>query len=280
MNRLLWVLSVTFCLVIFRSAIASTPEQDIVKIESAVPISDTEQIPGFHTGQQIYEVLNNALKLINENALESVHLDLQEATQDLQRCLNGEGFDSPLPSSYQQFGELWLPVKAEQLKILLDAPDLLPRPRQGGAAGKVGNLNAQALRVTWLPVNRTISLLKQILPLGVEGRMRMQRQLESMLSGLRSRLELLDRPLILAYYQVERALSSASQWDQDDRNRLRMAAEGLNHDKRLIHYANRLQAQSNRLVLDMRRLQELALDIHRQIESDAKKRLETGEISP
>ncbi|MEJ2610395.1 MAG: hypothetical protein P8179_09960 [Candidatus Thiodiazotropha sp.] len=273
--------SLTLLLVISRFAVASTLEQDIVSVESTTSPAWEGQMPGLTTGQRINDVLHNALKLVREDALESVHLDLYELVQDLQRILDGESLDSPLPASYQKDGELWLPVKIEQLKVRLDAPDLRPRPLQGEAGGKVGNMSTQARRITWLPVARTVQLLKQILPLrGINGRLREQHQLEKILLGLHTRLELQDRPLIYAYYQVEAALASAPHWNNELRRQLRRAAERLSKEKRLINYANRLQAQSDRLIFDFHGLQQLALDFHRQIETDSKTILEGERATP
>jgi hypothetical protein len=138
--------------------------------------------------------------------------------------------------------------------------------------GEVGNLPARAQRIAWLPVGHTIQRLEQFLSLlnaGQADRVRTQRLLESTLHGVRTRVELQDRPLILAYYQVEAALAAAPQWNETLRSRLRHSAEALDEQTRRTGLADQIQAEADRLTPDVLALQQLSLKLRKQIKKVA-----------
>jgi hypothetical protein len=251
---------------------SESPEQDIVAVISASPLSDTEPMPGLLSGQRIMDSLRSALELIRGGVPDAAPPGLEELRQELRSLQSGEGVASPLPASYHRDGELWLPVKAQLLQVRLDAPDLLPRPRPDHAGGRVGNLPAKARRIDWLPVGLTEQRVAEALPLlsaGEAGQDRAQQMLEAALQGLDSSQVLEHRSLILAYYGLENALAAAPRWDESIRDRLRRAAESLNAEAGSTKLADRLQAQADRSTPDLRELQELAMALRERILSEA-----------
>jgi len=259
---LLWLITV------LPIASAAAPEQDIVAVESSAPLDRPDTLPGLITGQRLFGALRDAMNLLHGRVPAAVRSEVQSLIKELNRLQRGEGPDSPLPTSYQTGNELWLPVRAEQLRVRLDAPDLRLRPEPRDSGGRVGNLPARAQRITWLPVGRTVRRLEQfqsLLNAGQSDRVRTQRLLESALQGVRTRVELQDRPLILAYYQVEAALAAAPRWSPALRSRLRHAAESLDEQTRRTGLADRMQAEADRLTPDVRSLQRLALTLRKRI---------------
>jgi hypothetical protein len=245
-----------------------SPEQDIVSVISATPLSDTEPVPGLLSGQRIMADLRSALELVRGGVPEAARPGLEELANELPQLQSGEGSASPLPASYRSEGELWLPVRAQLLRVRLDAPDLRPRPRPDHAGGQVGNLPAKARRIDWLPVELTERRVEEALHLlaaGESGQEQARQLLEAALQGPRSRVELEHRPLILAYYQVQSALASAPRWDDSTRDSLRRAAEALDVETGLTGLADRLQAQADRSTPDQRELQDLAAGLRKRI---------------
>jgi hypothetical protein len=82
-------------------------------------------------------------------------------------------------------------------------------------------------------------------------------------------LALEHRPLILAYYRVEGALTAAPRWDQAIRDSLRRAAEGLASETGVADLADSLQTQADRLTPDQRGLQDLAMKLRNRIVREA-----------
>lgn len=274
MTRLRWVWFplLLWLLATLQIASAATPEQDIVAIESSAPSARPDTLPGLVTGQRIMDALQDAMNLLHGQIPAAVRPGVRDLIKELRQLMRGDGPDSPLPMSYQTGNELWLPVRAEQLQVRLDAPDLRLRPAPRETGGEVGNLPARAQRITWLPVLRTTRRLEMFLSLlnsGTADRFRSQRLLEETLQGVRSRVELQDRPLILAYYQVEAALSAAPQWNQAVRRRLRLSAEALDEQTRRSGLADQIQAEADRLTPDLLSLQQLALTLRKQIRAVA-----------
>jgi hypothetical protein len=249
-------------------AATRSPERDIVVVVSAVPLSDSETVPGLLAGQRIMDDLRGVLDLVRGGVPEAASPGLESLLGELRRLSAGDGPAPPLPASYWSGGELWLPVRAQSLRVRLDAPDLLPRPRLGHGGEQVGNLPAKARRIDWLPVGRTALLVERArrwLYIGRPGPERAQRLLAAALRLPRSSLVLEDRPLILAYYSVESALAAAPRWDEAVRDRLRRAAKTLDAQGVNSDLAERLQAQADRLTPDLRGLQDLTLALRKQI---------------
>jgi hypothetical protein len=243
-----------------------SPERDIVAKVSATPLPDSESVPGLLTGKRVMDGLQGALELVRGGVPEAASPGLETLLDELRQLQEGEGPAPPLPASYRSGGEQWLPVRAEVLQVQLDAPDLLPRPRPGHNGGQVGNLPAKARRTDWLPVGRTAQRVEKVRHLvNTGGKEQAQEILEAALQGTQSSLVLEHRPLILAYYGVETALAAAPRWDDAMRERLRQAGEALDGEAGSADLADRLQAQADRLTLDLRGLQDLALALRKQV---------------
>jgi len=255
-------------LFVVQPTLAASPERDIVEIVSAGPLSDGQSMPGLLTGQRLMDGLRGAEELVRGDVPEAAAPGLDAIIGELRQLQSGGGPDPQPPASYWSGGELWLPVRAETLQVLIDAPVLLPRPRPGQKGGQVGNLPARAQRIFWLPVGRTIELVLEArhwLPIEMGGRERAQRLLTAAIGPPQSSIVLEDRPLILAYYDVESALAVVPDWTPAVRDRLRRAAEALANDPGTAGLAGRVQAQADRLTPDLRALQDLALALRKQI---------------
>jgi hypothetical protein len=248
------------------------PERDIVAVESVEPLSSADQLPGMLAGQRIMRALGDGLSLVRGGVSADARPGLDELARELHQLQSGKDLEGPLPASYWAQGQLWIPVRAESMRARLDAPDIRQRPQARGTGGRVGNLPVRARRIAWLPVARSARLVHRALPLlstGEFGRDRAQQLLEAALHGVRTRVELENRPLILAYYSVERALAAAPRWDERVRRRLRRDAEALARQPELADLADRTQAQADRLTPDLRAVEELALALRKRIVSDA-----------
>ena len=198
--------------------------------------------------------------------LEAASPGLEVLVDELRSLRAGDGPAPPLPVSYRSGGELWLPVEVQLLRVRLDAPDLLARPRAGQAGGQVGNLPAKARRIERLPVGRTVQRVERVLHLVKTGEQEQAQQLlEAALRETQSSLVLEHGPLILAYYGVESALAAAPRWDDAIRDRLRQAAEALNGEAGAADLADRLQSWADRLTPDPRGLQDLAVALRKRI---------------
>jgi len=263
--HLTWMLLLVAPLLMAQPLGPDSLEQDIVAIVSTAPLPDSESVPGLLTGQRVMEDLRDSLELVRGGVPKAASPGLQSLFDQLHQLSAGDdSSSSPLPASYRSDGELWLPVRAQLLRVQLDTPDLLPRPQAGHAGGQVGNLPAKARRIDWLAVGPTAQRVGQALRLADTGNEdQAQQLLEAAIGGTESSLVLEDRPLILAYYGVEAALAAAPRWDDAMRNRLREAAEHL--DTNAKDLADRLQAQADRLTPDLRALQDLALALRKQI---------------
>ncbi|MGD8587648.1 MAG: hypothetical protein PVG22_02350 [Chromatiales bacterium] len=270
--RWIWFPLLLVPLVVLHIASAADPEQDIVAIDSTAPLDRPDSLPGLITGQRIMDALQNIMDLLQSRVAAAERPGVQELITELRQLQRGEGPDSPLPASYQTGGELWLPVRAEQLKVRLDAPDLRLRPQTRSQGGNVGNLTARAQRVTWLPVGSTLQHLESLLSLlgaSEPDQIEARRLLETALHGVRTRTELQDRPLILAYYQVEAALAAVHDWSQTVRGGLRHSAERLAEQADWQDLARQLQAEADRLTPDLLSLQKLAMTLRKRIEAAA-----------
>jgi hypothetical protein len=142
--------------------------------------------------------------------------------------LSGQG-SAKLPESYRAGGDLWLPVRAVRVRMLLDAPNLLPRPREAQEGGTVGNLWTRGVRVNWLPLYRTRALLEGALQAlrGSQGGGLPLAEVEEA-QGAVTQTVRFDSPALLdAYYAVQRALAASRPWPEALRTRLRDAAQAL-----------------------------------------------------
>jgi hypothetical protein len=104
-------------------------------------------LSGLITGQRILNTPQDALNLLQSRVLAAARPAVQDQLTELRHLQRDEGPDSPLPTRYRTGGELWLPVRAEQLKVRLDAPDLHLRPQPQGIGKQTGDLSARAQRI-------------------------------------------------------------------------------------------------------------------------------------
>ena len=249
----------------------AAPEQDIVAIDAVSPLPEAETIPGIVTGQRLMFALKDALDMVSSGVLDAARPGLEILVHELQGLQTGQHPESPLPVSYWSGNELWLPVRAERLKVRLDVPDLRLRPDHD-TDEMAADMPARAQRITWLPVGRSVRLVAGALSQldgGRAGGLRAQRLLEEALHGVRSQLRLQDRNLVLAYYQIEAALGAAHHWDPDVRSRLRRAAETLKGQPRQADLAAMLQRQADRLTPELGGLQQLAMMLRKRIAAAA-----------
>jgi hypothetical protein len=261
-----WLLLLGSPLLVAQPEVPESPERDIVAVVSATPLTDSEPVPGLLAGERVMDGLQGALELVRGGVPKAASPGLESLLGELRRLQDGNGPAPPLPKDYRSDGELWLPVRAQLLRVQLDAPDLLPRPDPEHAGGQVGNLPAKARRIEWLPVGITARRVEQARHLVNTGRKEQaQDVLEGALQGTQPSLVLEHRSLILAYYGTEAALAAAPRWDDSMRERLRRAAEDLDVHEKAAELGDRLLAEADRLTPDLRGLQGLALALRKQV---------------
>ena len=249
-----------------RSAFADPLERDIVGIESAETQIDTASLPGLVSGESIMYALQDALELVRSGIPRAAAPGLNRLDRELRQLLAGASPDSPLPGRYRRGDELWLPIKAQALRVWLDAPDLLMRRTPRQAQDHDNNLPALAQRTRWLPLRRTAGLIESSLPLVAIGeRSRSLRLLREAVRGVRSRMAFEQAQQIHAYYALEAALAKLPHWNEGLRSRLRHAAEQLSGDNKFSDLGTRLRAQADSITPDFRELQGLALDLRRRL---------------
>ena len=266
-----WLLMLISFSMAWQCASAYPIERDIVKVAPITGQFEPDSLPGLITGRRILDSLNETLELVRAGVPKAAQPGLVNLDRELRQLARGRHAGSALPPDYSSAGQLWLPVHAELLKVSLDAPDLRLRPSRSGAGGQIGNLTARAQRIDWLPLQTTANRAEASLALlvgGPDSLVRAQRLLEAAIQGVRSRLVLLDRPLIQAYYHVETALTKAPSWNATLRRQMRDSAESLSSTPRFAKLARRIQAQADRIRPDFRKLHALALALRRQIEAE------------
>jgi hypothetical protein len=251
---------------------ALAPERDIVTVVAAQPVAGVDSAPGLLTGERVMDVLSESLEMVRDGVPEAARAGLEALARDLRALAAGQAPKAGIPPADWSTGHPWVPVRVEDLRVQLDAPDLLPDPQAGGEGGRVGDLPARARRTVWLPVAGTAQRVGQALALlgaGQSERSPAQRLLEAALQQVQTRVVLADRPLIIAYYQVEAALGALGHWDEAVRASLRQAAALLQDEAHRGDLADRLQAESDRMAPDAGNLQYLAERLREQIMQDA-----------
>ena len=271
----LWLLlSITLCST-GQNLLAYPLEQDIVKINPASEVFPNDRLPGLVTGQRIWITLNDALDVVRDGVPKAAEPELVEIDREIRDLAAGRSPDLSLPAGYRVHGETWLPVKAEILNVYLDAPDLRMRAEKSDADNDngLGNLPAQAQRVVWLPLIATANKIEATLPLLAAGNAahgRAQSLLEDAVQGIQHRLDLLDKPLITAYYTVESIMAKIPNWDPSFSTRLRHAAVSLSKNPQLEKIAGELQQLGEQSRPDYLKLQAMALKLRRLITAKAK----------
>ena len=201
--------------------LASVPEPQV----SAAP-ADSD-VPGIDEGAAVLD----RLRLTQEILASGVSKEAEQALDSLIRRINTLLMRGAvvLPASYQSAGELWVPVKADVVQVRVDVPEVLPRPSgEGRREGPVERL-VEALRIDWLPLERTRTRLTDALQ-GIRGQQQVPLQsrerLAEALAGIRQTTRLTD-PVMEAYRAVKTVLAGGEAWQDGGREELRQAAEGL-----------------------------------------------------
>jgi hypothetical protein len=125
--RWAWLLHLIPPLLAARPAVPPSPDQDIVEVVSATPPSDSESVPGLLARQRMKDGLQGALELVRGSVPKAASPELETLLDEPRRLKAGDGSAEPLPASYRNDGELWLPVRAQSLRVRPDAPDLRGR---------------------------------------------------------------------------------------------------------------------------------------------------------
>jgi hypothetical protein len=122
-----------------------------------------------------------------------------------------------------------VPVKADRVRIRLEVPEMLPRPDREGRREDAAEPLVEALRIDWLPLERTRTLLTDALH-GVRSQGDIppasRERLAGALAGIRQTTRLQD-PVMEAYRAVKAVLASGKTWQDEARDDLRQAADGL-----------------------------------------------------
>jgi len=192
---------------------------------SAAPADN--DIPAIDEGA----VVLDRLRVTQEILAAGVSKEAEQALDSLIRRINTLLMRGAVvfPTSYQFAGELWVPVKADTVQVRLEVPEILPRPnREGRREGSAERL-VEALRIDWLPLERTRTLLTAALQ-GVRGQAGIpsasRERLTEALAGIRQTTRLKD-PVMEAYRAVKTVLASGEAWQAGGRDDLRQAADGL-----------------------------------------------------
>ncbi|MGA7978611.1 MAG: hypothetical protein WCA32_00100 [Chromatiaceae bacterium] len=247
------------------------PAQDIVSMKAGVPLTGDE-VPGLLEGGEIMDRLG----VVRDELVSGVPEVGREGMKALVRRIDRLRDKGPaaLPDSYRAGGDLWLPVKAVRVRILLDAPNLLPRPRDEEEGGRVGNLKTRGVRIDWLPLLRTRTLLDKSLqdPAASEGGGgRPLIRLEEALGGVQQTVRFNQSALIDAYYAVQHALAAERPWSHQVRVGLRRAAQALYEADGPGDLPDQVQAVADALDPDTGTLLDTARALRERIETDASK---------
>lgn len=198
----------------------SVPE---AQVSAALADSD---VPGIDEGAAVLDRLRVTQEILGS----AVSKEAEQALNSLVRQINTLLMRGAvvLPASYQSAGELWVPVKADAVQVRVDVPEVLPRPNREGHAGSAERL-VEALRIDWLPLERTRTLLTDALQdirsqQGIP--LQSRERLAEALAGIRQTTRLVD-PAMEAYRAVKTVLASGEAWQDGVREELRQAAEGL-----------------------------------------------------
>lgn len=262
-----WRLTATLALVLMLGITVARagPKDDIVALEPGAPLPGND-VPGLLVGGEILDGLGVVRDEVQAGVPEVAREELRSLVRRIDRFDGGEG---RLPDSYRAGGDLWLPVRAVNVRILLDAPNLLPRPRDKAEGGTVGNLTTKGERIAWLPLLRTRTLLEQALQnLGSDqGGGTALTRINVALSGIEQTVRF-DQPALLgAYYAVQQALAARRPWPQSVRAQLRDAARDLYQAYGRGGLADQVQTVADQLDPDTGTLLDTARSLRERINS-------------
>jgi hypothetical protein len=185
------------------------------------------EIPGIDEGTALLDRLRLAQDVLGSGASK----EAEQALDSLIRRINTLLMRGAvvLPASYQFAGELWVPVKADRVRVHLGVPEILTRPDREGRREGAAEPLVEAFRIDWLPLERTRKLLTNALQ-GVRSQGDVppasRERLAEALAGIRQTTRLQD-PVMEAYRAVRAVLASGETWQDAARDDLRQAADGL-----------------------------------------------------
>jgi hypothetical protein len=276
-----WRFTATFVLALLLGITVARagPKDDIVAVEPGAHLPGND-VAGLLVGGEILDGLGVVRDEIQAGVPEVAREELRSLARRINRLDAGEG---RLPDSYRAGGDLWLPVRAVSVRILLDAPNLLPRPREKAAGGKVGNLTAGGDRIDWLPLLRTRTLLQQAQQhLGADqGAGEALARINAALDGVEQTVRFDQPALLRAYYAVQHALAAPRPWPQSVRAQLRDAARDLYQAYGRGGLADQVQAVADQLDPDTGTLLDTARSLRERINSGGREAgTETGPEPP
>jgi hypothetical protein len=195
-------------------------------VEASAAPADSD-IPGIDDGAALLDRLRLAQEVLGKGVSKEAEQALVSLIRRIDTVLMRGAV--VLPASYQFAGELWVPVKADTVRIQPAAPEILPRPTREGRREGTAEPLVEALRIDWLALERTRTLLTDALH-GIRGQGSIpaasRERLAEALAGIRQTTRLQD-PVMEAYRAVKAALASGETWQDEARDDLRQAADGL-----------------------------------------------------
>lgn len=266
--RSLQNLAVTLLLTCGLSAAASAEEGGTPlsspELEVSAALADSD-VPGIDEGAAVLDRLRVAQEVLGSGVSKVAEQELDSLIRRINTLLMRGAV--VLPASYQSAGELWVPVKADTVQVRLDVPEVLPRPdREGRREGSEERL-VEALRIGWLPLERTRTLLTDALQ-GVRGQADVpsesRERLAEALAGIRQTTRLKD-PMMEAYRAVKTVLASGEAWQDGGRDDLRQAADGLSAADAADPAARELENLAESATPDVGRLAVVAAQLRGRI---------------
>jgi hypothetical protein len=258
-----------FALLFAFSAAGADPVHDVVSIHEVGPVS-ADGVPGLLEGRELMDRLSSIRDELRSGVPEVARGGISALLLRIERLVAGRGI--PLPNFYRAEGDLWIPVQAAKVQVVLDAPNLLPRPRPGGEGGVVENLTTRATRIAWLPLARTRDLLEDALrdvaPRSEVGGGPPLQRIEEVLSAVVYTMRFEQQPLLEAYYALERGLGAGRPWPAEVRTALREAARALSR-LHVDDLASQLQAVADEVDPDDASLVDTARALRDRIAQQA-----------
>jgi hypothetical protein len=213
------------------ASVAASAQQGVARAGSpeaeAAAAPDDSEIPGIDEGAALLDRLRLAQKVLGSGVSKEAEQALDSLIRRIDTVLMRGAV--VLPASYQLAGELWVPVQADRVRVRLEFPEILPRAHPEARRDRMEEPLVVALRIDWLPLERTRTLLTNALQ-GVRSQgnippASLERVAEA-LAGIRQTTRLQD-PVMEAYRAVKAVLASGETWQDAARDDLRQAADGL-----------------------------------------------------
>jgi hypothetical protein len=251
--------------------IADTPQQDIVAVETRVPLSDSE-VPELTAGTRLMDRLRGIEEILSAGVSNAARQELRLAITQIDSLRHGD--TDPLPAAYRAAGEQWLPVQADRARVRLAAPDVQAPTQHRGQSASPDDLIVGARIIDWLPLAGTRTLLEATLRQLDGGQDASTRAVESVTAALASvqrTIQFTDPASLDAYYAVEAALGAGDTWRPDVREGLRRAAERLADHDGAGKLASRLQTAAGASSPEKGSLRSVANALSARIKASADK---------